>query len=241
MKTIDDIRHEFRELLRKDKIIRGRTPDLDTVEILAAQFEPRIHALSDRAIFGRVDEDYVERELSWYETLSLRVADMKPPVPKIWQDVASLSGEVNSNYGWCIWSWENGSQYESCLRELQRDPASRRACMIYQRPSMHTDWCRDGMRDFICTDAVHCFLRPPEDAAEGTFSEDDLELHYHVFMRSNDAVFGYKNDFAWHRHVMQNLADDLEVRPARLIWHAASLHVYRRHFKYLVKGREETG
>jgi thymidylate synthase len=234
VKSVEEIRHEFREQLRLGQIVPGAKPDDDTIEILAAQFEPKLHCLSDRSIFGRVDEDYVERELQWYESQSLKVADMRPPVPKIWQDIASLGGEVNSNYGWCIWSWENGSQYESCLRALQKDPLSRRACMIYQRPSMHVDWYRDGMKDFMCTDAVHCFLRPAEGI--GLAGPAELELHYHVFMRSNDAVFGFKNDFAWHKHVMENLATDLSVSPASLIWHAASLHVYRRHFPLLVKG-----
>jgi thymidylate synthase len=49
-------------------------------------------------------------------------------------------------------------------------------------------------------------------------------------MRSNDVVFGFKNDKAWQDHVHQQLASDLGVEVGEMIWHAGSLHVYSRHF-----------
>ena len=49
-------------------------------------------------------------------------------------------------------------------------------------------------------------------------------------MRSNDVVFGYKNDYAWQKHVLDMLAADLFVEPGEIYWNAGSLHVYSRHF-----------
>lgn len=99
--------------------------------------------------------------------------------------------------------------------------------MIYTRPTMHDDWSGNGtgMDDFVCTNAVNYFIR-------------DNKLHAVVQMRSNDVVFGYRNDVAWQRHVQRRLADDLidasdtffDLKPGSIIWNAASLHVYPRHF-----------
>ena len=200
-------------------VLAGADESGDTIEILNAQFQA-----DEEAIFGKRSDDYVARELDWYLSQSRDVNDMEPPVPKIWSDVATWDGKINSNYGWCVFSKENGLQFDHCRDELVRNPLSRRACMIYQRPSIHRDAFVDGMSDFICTDAVHCFVR-------------NDQLHYSVYMRSNDAVFGYKNDLAWHQFVRTLLVDQLErsgrvgkLRPAVIAWHAASLHVYRRHF-----------
>jgi thymidylate synthase len=89
--------------------------------------------------------------------------------------------------------------------------------MIYTRPSIWKEFNRDGMSDFICTDSVQYFVR------NGSLIAD-------VRMRSNDVVFGYKNDKAWQDHVHQKLASDLGIPVGPMIWHAGSLHVYERHW-----------
>ena len=94
--------------------------------------------------------------------------------------------------------------------------------MIYNRPSMHQDYNRDGMNDFMCTFANSFFIR-------------DNKLISHYIMRSNDAVFGYGNDVAWAMYVQKKLARDLEVLPGDLIWTSANIHVYERHFSALEK------
>jgi len=92
--------------------------------------------------------------------------------------------------------------------------------MIYNRPSMHTDFNKDGMNDFMCTFANSFFIR-------------DGELHSHYIMRSNDSVFGYNNDYAWAKHVQAQLAKDLNVKVGKLIWTVSNIHVYERHFDQL--------
>lgn len=173
------------------------------------------------AIFGTPNEDYIKREIEWYMSCSRNVNDIRGEVPAIWKQVAAVDGRINSNYGWCIFSHENGNQFHRVENELRANPESRRAVMIYNRPSMHEDYDKDGMSDFMCTNAVQYMIR-------------DGLLEAHVQMRSNDVVFGYKNDYAWQKHVLEILADKLKVLSGEIYWNVGSLHVYERHFN-LVK------
>ena len=94
--------------------------------------------------------------------------------------------------------------------------------MIYNRPSIWVEFDENGKSDFICTNAVTYYIR------------DNL-LHCVVQMRSNDVVFGYKNDYAWQRHVQNKLVEDLgwnndPISAGMMIWQVQNLHVYERHF-----------
>ena len=70
----------------------------------------------------------------------------------------------------------------------------------------------------------------------------DGKLDAIVNMRSNDAVFGYKNDYAWQKYVLDGLVSGLQISPmftepieaGKIIWNAGSLHVYERHFKFIL-------
>ncbi len=177
-------------------------------------------------IFGNINLDYVKREISWYESMSLNVKDIPGNTPKIWEMIASDKGEINSNYGWCIYSKQNERQYENVLKKLLNNPLDRQAVMIYTRPTMHCDATRDGMQDFMCTNAVQYLIR-------------NNKLSCVVQMRSNDVLFGYKNDRAWQLDVLTNLYKDLvrdypDLKMGDIHWNVGSLHVYERHFK-LVK------
>jgi len=186
-----------------------------TVEIIGATF------IADRDyVIRKPAYEYIQRELEWYKSQSLYVDDIPGGAPQIWKDVSSDEGKINSNYGWCIYSEENGNQYKHVQRELRNNPNSRRATMIYNRPSMHLDYNRDGMSDFMCTYANTFYIR-------------DGKLDSHYLMRSNDAVFGYNNDYAWARYVQNQLAEDLGIEVGNLIWTASNFHVYERHFNFI--------
>jgi len=210
------IRNEFRYLLETKQYVTDKT-GVKTIEILGASF-----IADEPAIFGEPNEEYIAREIAWYTSQSLKVDDMPGETPAIWKQVAatkgSSKGEINSNYGYLIFSEENGRQYYNTFWELKKNPESRRAVMIYNRPSMWLDYNRDGMSDFICTNAVQYVIRKNK-------------LHALVQMRSNDAYFGYRNDWAWQKHVLNLLADELSVDPGNIIWNAGSLHLYERHFE----------
>ena len=200
-----------------------------TVEIQHAHF------LADKDwIIREPNYDYAARELEWYDSQSLNVNDIPGETPKIWKQVADKNGIINSNYGWVIYSPQNFLQYKNCFESLCKDPHTRQAVMIYNRPSMQYENSMNGMHDFMCTFSTQLFL-----------NEDDMgygkKLDYIVNMRSNDAVFGYDNDIIFHREVQKRMVNDLtkyfneQIIPGDIIWNAGSLHVYERHFKFLLK------
>ena len=204
-----------------------------TIELQNIQFE-----VDKPWIVREPNEDYFKRELEWYQSESLNVNDIPEGAPTMWKACADELGYINSNYGWMIWSKDNGEQYKNCVEKLIADPHTREACMIYNRPSMQQDYNKNGMHDFCCTYAVQCFLNEDEN--------NTLHLKYIVYMRSNDAVFGFDNDALWHMYVQQQLAEDLLFNKINIlvntdkpiicdpiIWNAGSLHIYERHFKYL--------
>lgn len=218
---VSDIRQMFIEAYRNKEFTTDRT-GAKTIEIIGATF------LADEdSILRAPNYDYIKRELEWYESCSLYVEDIPGETPTIWKQVSCENGTINSNYGWCIYSNENGSQYEYVLEELKNNPDSRRATMIYNRPSMHTDFNKNGMNDFMCTFANTFFIR-------------DGYLHSHFVMRSTDAVFGYNNDRGWAIHVQEKLLKDLKLvypnlKLGNLIWTSSNIHVYSRHFQHLEK------
>lgn len=219
---VSNIRNIFKEKLKMGDFVTDKT-GVKTVEIINAAF-----FANQPAIFGTVNEDYVKRELEWYKSMSLNVNDIPSGPPEIWKMVASTSGRINSNYGWCVYSQQNGSQFTNVVDELHRNPDSRRATMIYTRPTMHYDYNTAGMSDFMCTNSVQYLIR-------------NNKLHAMVYMRSNDAVFGYKNDYAWQKHVLFEVWEYLRHADSKfdtlglgdIYWNVASLHVYERHFKFI--------
>jgi thymidylate synthase len=211
MLNVNDIRNHFIGELSSGNTITDKT-GVETIEMIGATFEA-----DEPMIFGEVNEDYVERELEWYKSMSLYVDDIPGKTPAIWKDVACNDGKINSNYGWVIWSDDNFNQYENTLEELKNHPNSRRAVMIYNRPSMWKDYNVNGRSDYMCTNAVQYMIRGDE-------------LISLVNMRSNDVVFGYRNDFAWQDYVVKLLANDLGINKTKIIWNVGNLHVYSRHF-----------
>ena len=212
MLKVEDIRQHFIGELMDSNFVTDKT-GVKTIEMIGATFEA-----DEPTIFGEINEDYIQRELDWYKSMSLYVDDIPGITPAIWQQVADRGGKINSNYGWAIYHKDNHLQYANVLNELTFSPNSRRAVMIYTRPTMWQDYNRDGMSDFMCTNAVQYMIR-------------DGQLVAIVQMRSNDVVFGYRNDYAWQKYVANMLTIDLglDVEP-KIIWHVGNLHVYERHF-----------
>jgi len=169
---------------------------------------------------------YVKQESDWYNSKDLNIKGHVDDV-EIWRQVADKDGFVNSNYGWCIFSAENHKQYENSLKALVENKDSRRATMIYTRPSMQYDFNRDGMSDYICTNGTQQLIR-------------DDKLVYIVNQRSCDMIFGLFNDLAWHQEVYQKMFKDLkgtypELKEGQINMNIGSAHVYERHFGKLEK------
>lgn len=213
-------------LMHKDFVVDKS--GVKTIEIINANF-----IANEPFIFGAVNEDYVKRELDWYKSESLNVNDIPGGPPQIWKQVADGDGFINSNYGWCVFSKQNNHQFNHVVTELEERPDSRRAIMIYTRPTMWGDHNRNGRSDFMCTNSVQYLIRGGR-------------VHAIVQMRSNDAWAGYRNDYAWQKWVLDQVVNSLESRIPRgytagdIHWNCGSLHVYERQF-YLVKHYIKTG
>ena len=215
--SVSDIRDFFIGELANETFTTDKTGQ-KTIELIGASF------LADQpAIFGTPNDDYINAELDWYLSGSTNIYDIyvDQDPPKAWEYSANRHGEINSNYGRLIFSDIYYRQYDNVLTELLENPDSRRACMIYNRPSIWTEFNENGKSDFICTNAVTYYIR-------------NDELQCVVQMRSNDVVFGYKNDYAWQQYVLKTLAGDLGIKPGFIHWQVQNLHVYERHF-HLVK------
>ena len=112
---------------------------------------------------------------------------------------------------------------------MQKNPDSRRAQMVYNRPSIWVEFDEGGKSDFICTNAQTFYIR-------------DGILHMVSQMRSNDVVFGYKNDYAWAQYLMDKFVSQwnqqcklqgnkhFTIKKGMLTWQVMNLHVYSRHF-----------
>ena len=220
-----DIKHYFVNALAKEDFVMDRSGQ-KTIELIGASF------FADQpAIFGTPNESYIEIEKAWYESQSTNVNWMSETynrnVPEAWKAAANSFGQINSNYGHLIYSDKYHHQYGRVLDELLENPDGRRASMIYTRPSIWEEYNEDDKNDFICTNSVTYYIR-------------DNSLHCVVQMRSNDVVFGYKNDYAWQLHVLKQMVGDYnecsleKIKVGDIIWQVQNLHVYERHF-HLVK------
>jgi thymidylate synthase len=212
--TVKDIRKHFIDELKNKNFTLDKTGQ-KTIEIIGASF-----IADEPAIFGQVNQEYIDSEIAWYRSQSTNINDIfndgRSP-PKAWQLSSNDHGEINSNYGTLIWSKKYYNQYNNVLRELRNNPDGRRASMIYNRPSIWVEFDENGKSDFICTNAVTYYIR-------------NKLLYAVVQMRSNDVVYGYKNDYAWQEYVLTQLATQLSIGTGSIIWQVQNLHVYERHF-----------
>jgi thymidylate synthase len=198
-----------------------------TVELIDAQIlnlNPSQPVLDFK--IRKTNENYCRKELEWYLSQSLSIKNYVDNI-QIWNMICSKDDEklVNSNYGWCIFSSENYNQYNNCLNELRMNKDSRRAIMIYNRPSMWMDFNKNGMSDFICCLSNTFFIR-------------NNKLISSVHFRSSDLIYGFLNDFYFKCYVYDLLYNDLKkiypnLEIGYINWHSNSLHVYEKHFDLL--------
>ena len=172
---------------------------------------------------------YVKAELDWYKSMDLSIIGHEGIESNpTWQSCCTKDEkkEINSNYGWCVFSEENGSQYDNYLEVLKKDKITRNAIIMYNRPEIYKDYKRDGMHDMICTFMSHFFIR-------------NNRLYMIHNMRSNDVRYGFIcSDLAWNCFVYQNMYEDLkstypDLEVGTIIWTSDSMHLYSRHFEDL--------
>ena len=227
--SVKDIRQFFIDELKDEAFTTDKTGQ-KTIEMIGANF-----IADEPSIFGEPSQDYINSEIKWYESGSTNIYDIHGPdkePPAAWKYSADAHGNINSNYGHLLFSPKYYSQYANAFNELMANPDSRRAQMVYNRPSIWVEFNEGGKSDFICTNAQTFYIR-------------DSRLHMVSQMRSNDVVFGYKNDYAWAQYLMDKFVKQWnemeaiyskhgEIEKGYLMWQVMNLHVYERHF-HLVK------
>ena len=231
---VEDIRQYFIDELESENFVIDKT-GAKTIEILGASF-----IADENAIFGEPNQEYIGAEIKWYESQSTNINTLGAiygKKPAAWAYSANAHGEINSNYGTLVFGDKYHNQYLNALNELINNPDTRRAEMVYNRPSIWVEFNENGKNDFICTNAQTVYIR-------------DDQLHMVSQMRSNDCWAGYRNDYAWAMHLMQKFVDDYNhinrdndipiITIGNLYWQVQNLHCYERNF-YLIDHLAKTG
>ena len=162
--------------------------------------------------------DYINHELNWYLSQNPNSVEISKHA-QIWSTASDNNGMANSNYGYLIWSPQNGYQFNNVIELLKKDKDSRRAIMYYTNPMMHYL----GGNDHVCTLNVGYMIR-------------DNKVHANVTMRSNDIRFGLIGaDLSWQIHVLKLVAKELNLEAGNINWYAMSAHLYERHFDKLTQ------
>lgn len=221
--------------------------------------------IADRpSMIGQRNEDWVRRELDWFNGATDKLEDMEGPVPKLFEACAGDDGRVNSAYGYILFSRDPNvlysgmedmkinavpSLYERALAAFKNEGlATRHAVVIVSDRDIHAMSRYNGRNDFICTNALNFMI----DAGN--------RLHIIAQMRSMDAVFGYRADYSMWADLMNRLVSDLnrlmvdsqiegykdpfepvpQVQPGNITFQVANLHVYPRHLQLLEHTAEDT-
>lgn len=173
------------------------------------------------------DDNYIKQEIEWYMSGDLSIKG-HPGIEtnKTWSKIASNDGMVNSNYGWCIFSEQNHSQFKHAIDALDKKLHTKQAVMIYSRPSIVTEHNDNvhAKKDMICTIYVTIQIRKNE--------RGQNVMYYTVHMRSNDVWYGMRNDLAWHQKIFELVRQHCigkwnePIIPGKIIWVADSLHIY---------------
>lgn len=198
------------------------------------------------SMIGNVNEDWVRRELAWFNSGSDKLADMEGPVPKLFQACAGYDGKVNSAYGYILFGQgellpEPPTLYERIVMTLLNEGfETRHAVAIISDRDIHQLAHWNGRNDFICTNALNIMI------------DQDNRLHIIAQMRSMDAVFGYRADYSMWDDLMKRLLIELNnyedefpnrhgyVTRGDITFQVANLHVYPRHFELLADVAADT-
>lgn len=110
-------------------------------------------------------------------------------------------------------------QLDSVVRELTKEPNSRRAVISIYDPVEDPVALIKGTKDFPCTQSLSFMVR-------------NGKLDLTVFIRSNDLVWGWSGVNVFEFTVLQELVASMIGVPIGQYYHISNnLHVYQRHWK----------
>lgn len=143
---------------------------------------------------------------------------------------------INSAYGAKLFNGTEvvDGQWDFCVRELAKDPDSRRAVMHINQPSDLRRAVAFGSKDVPCTMSIQLLIR-------------NRRLHMHVLMRSNDLVWGVPYDVFSFTCLQEAFLYSLRAAgvPVDDLGHyhhtAGSLHIYDTHYGMAEEVSKEAG
>lgn len=160
--------------------------------------------------------NYIKREILWYFTGSRSPAMVA--TAKRWKKV-TVDGEVNSNYGDYLFGdgYIIGGEMPYVVTELMKKDSRRAVAFIGNNSTYAQMWTG---KDFPCTTTLQFFKR-------------NGKLDLNVYMRSNDLIYGWRNDLPFFTLLQEMVAADIGVELGTYTHIAGSLHIYPKH-QYLL-------
>jgi thymidylate synthase len=153
--------------------------------------------------------EYAEAEWQWYLSGNPNIDKLEEiygKVPKIWQKMADIDGNVNSNYGY---QWERSYQLDKVVAQLKDNPNTRQAAIsIYDGKEIAC-----YKHDTPCTYAVQ-------------FTVINNKLNMCVTMRSNDLWFGFCNDQYQFSKLQELVSERTGYEIGNYYHFAHNLHLY---------------
>lgn len=151
-------------------------------------------------------EPYLAAQWAWYSWMH-QIPLIKLCWPAVWSRFESpVASGCKSNYG--MYVWQEG-QFMHCLELLRKDPQSRRAVIMFNRPEAAL--AKDVI-DSICTTSLQFILR-------------NDKLHAIVTMRSNEVFFNFRTDTVFFTMLQELAASMLGVHVGTYCHNVGSFHV----------------
>jgi len=194
------------------RIVRDGVDFAGTKALFNAGFyieNPALNDIKDSKVERKWSKEYAEAEWQWYLSGDRNIAklgELYGKVPQIWQRMADVDGNVNSNYGW---QWERTSQLDIVIQMLKDNPETRQAAIsIYDGKEIS-----DYTNDTPCTYAVQ-------------FTVLNHKLNMSVVMRSNDLWYGFCNDQYQFSNLQMLVANETGYDVGTYYHFAHNLHLY---------------
>ena len=194
------------------RIVRDGVDFAGTKALFNVGFEiqhPAANAIVDSKVKRNWSLEYANAEWRWYlsgDRNIKKLGELYGKVPQIWERMADVDGNVNSNYGW---QWERTSQLDIVIQMLKDNPETRQAAIsIYDGKEIS-----DYTNDTPCTYAVQ-------------FTVLNHKLNMSVVMRSNDLWYGFCNDQYQFSNLQMLVANETGYDVGTYYHFAHNLHLY---------------
>lgn len=163
--------------------------------------------------YRKVSKKYLKAEIEWYKSANPS-ADYIKQFAKLWGEIADENGNVNSNYGYLIKKKFGFNQWDYIAEKLRKNIHDRQAVL-------HFKWAQEDFgQDTPCTLSMQ-------------FVVINNKLEAHVYMRSNDAFWGFCNDIVWFTMLHVDMLEEIqrnhpEVELGSYFHTVGDFHIYEK-------------